>query len=73
MLTGFLSAMFCVLGVIAGLCEWLQQFLPKRNLSSSRRIQELPMKNLAKRKPGKTQGKKEVAVGQDFDLHRKAA
>lgn len=83
-LTGFLSAVFCVLGVIAGICEWAEQrfrlvvLLLRRQPPSPTRIRKLPLKNIWARKAAITASKSRkhgdvIRVARSFGIHRKAA
>ena len=83
-LTGFLSALFCVLGVIAGICEWAEQryrivvLLLRRQPPSPPHIQKLMAKNIVVGKAAiaasKSRGNGDVIrVAQSCGVHRKAA
>ena len=83
-LTGFLSAVFCALGIIAGICEWAEQrfrlvvLLLRRQPPSPTHIRKLMAKNIGARKAAitasKSRGHGDVnRVAQSFGVHRKAA
>ena len=83
-LTGFLSALFFVLGVIAGISEWAQQRFRlivlslRRQPPSPTHIRKLMTKNIGARKAAtiarKSRGDRDVSrVAQSCGLHRKAA
>jgi hypothetical protein len=85
-LTGFLSAVFCILGVIAGLCEWVEQNLRDLVIPLRQKpplpagIRKLPVvKNAGSRKSSNTvkkapRGRENVArFTPDFRFHCKAA
>ncbi len=79
LLTMFLSGVFCVLGVVAGLCEWAEQrFLRVGSIrwrSSSQCVKKLPVKNAGTKTANtafKTRDSDGVVV-RGFGVHRKAA
>ncbi len=83
-LTGFLSAVYCVLGIVAGLCEWVEQQFRlivssiQRQPLPPKHVRKLRVKNAGNRKAAKTASKSRgrgdvVRVVQGFGVHRKAA
>ncbi len=80
-LTGFLSAVFCVLGIIAGLCEWVEQRFRHLIIRLWRkpplltRVRTLPVKNAGKMESDSRARwvGDSVRVVTGLGVHRKAA
>jgi hypothetical protein len=85
MLTGFLSALFCVLGIIAGICGWAEQkyrlaigLVQRHPKLQHMRVWKPPVKKVVKRKTANATSNarltgKSVRIFWSYRIDRKAA